>query len=120
MSNVLALAIAHLKVGLLSGKSTIGIYPNKIVYKILEKLQKHKLIQGWGIYRNKGFIVHSKNLSFNKINQEQKAKTTKLKRFFLISIYFRFDAYKKNVLHDIFIISKPGHRVYFKYYDILF
>lgn len=115
MFTTLALAIAHLKVGFKGRKSSVGIYPNKLVYKILAKLKSNGLILGYGLYRSKGILYKKKNLKYNNNNRQE---TTNKKKNYLISVYFKYDLLYESVLQDLTLISTPGHRVYFKYHDI--
>lgn len=110
-----ALAIAHLKVGLKGRKNNIGLYPNKLVYQVLEKLRQHNLIIGYGLYKPKGsFVVQKQRLHDNYLKL-----TTLKKRKFLISVYLRYDIMFEPVIQDIKCISTSGHRVYFNYQSVL-
>ncbi len=109
----LALAIAHLKVGLKGRKQHIGIYPNKLVYRVLEKLRKHNLIIGYGLYK------HKFNFFFQKQLLQPLKVTTLKRRKFLISVHLRYDNMFESIIRDIKCISTSGHRVYFNYHDVV-
>ena len=107
------LAIAHLKVGLKGRKNYIGLYPNKLVYRVLEKLRQHNLIIGYGLYRPRvNFVSNTKTNVPNKI-------TTLRRRKFLISVFLRYDNLFESIIRDIKCVSTSGHRVYFNYNDVL-
>ncbi len=106
----LALAMAYLKIGFKTRRSSIYIYPNKFIYSVLNKFLQQGLILGYGIYTNKQ-LFYTPGVKLNKTGRIKR-------RSFLISVYLKYSSTFESVLHDIALVSTAGHRVYFKYAEV--
>ena len=84
----LAFFIAHLKVGLKGKKNKINIYPNNIIYKILDKFKEHGYILYYGPYKPRSNFIKNHKIFYNQFRYNFLKNK---KRNYLISVYLKYD-----------------------------
>ena|ERR1700709_478660 len=88
----LAFAIAHIKLGLKIKKIKVKCIPNKLIKKILRKLILDGFLNGFSYINNKPYYIE---------------------------IYLKYDFNLIPIIKNIKLISTAGHRVYFKYRQVV-
>jgi len=88
----LSFAIAHIKLGLKIKKLKVKCVPNKLIKKILRKLILDGFLNGFSYIYNKPYYIE---------------------------IYLKYDFNLLPIIKNIKLISTAGHRVYFKYRQVI-